>query len=551
MRLGISLEPTSRVNVETRMTSGTLKLRLKHPIRILHLEKNPDHSNLVKLKLKAEGVPCVLRRIENRADFIAALEKTHFDLILAEYCLPRFDGLAALEIAREKCPDLSFIFVTDAYREESTELLYAGATDCVLKPTLSRLVPAILRALAEADARRRWKQAEKKLKALREIHQAMASPANFPDIVRKILDKVDISLPDAAANFVLFDTATGELEPIACRNIDETRWRSEYLSTDAATERAILQSKKSRRFQSTQVSTLALRRESYREQGLVSYLGVPVPVRKQVIGLLSVLTKQEQEFTDEEIEFIEMLAGQAGLAARDALLHRENHRVSEELAGSERQIRTLLTSLTNAQDEVARRIAHALHDESGQLLASVYITLDETARTMPASARPQFEKAKALLDQVENRLRDLSHELYPTTLEPLGLIPSLEFLAEQVSKRRVINIAIENNLEGRLSPSLELTLYRVIQEALNNTTRHAQAANAKIRLLKDLKSISCFVSDDGIGFDPKAVSQQTDAKSPTLGLIGMSQRVAALGGTLEINSAPARGTELRIEIPLE
>jgi len=134
MRLGISLEPTSRVNVETRMTSGTLKLRLKHPIRILHLEKNPDHSNLVKLKLKAEGVPCVLRRIENRADFIAALEKTHFDLILAEYCLPRFDGLAALEIAREKCPDLSFIFVTDAYREESTELLYAGATDCVLKP---------------------------------------------------------------------------------------------------------------------------------------------------------------------------------------------------------------------------------------------------------------------------------------------------------------------------------------------------------------------------------------------------------------------------------
>jgi len=76
MRLGISLEPTSRVNVETRMTSGTLKLRLKHPIRILHLEKNPDHSNLVKLKLKAEGVPCVLRRIENRADFIAALEAT-------------------------------------------------------------------------------------------------------------------------------------------------------------------------------------------------------------------------------------------------------------------------------------------------------------------------------------------------------------------------------------------------------------------------------------------------------------------------------------------
>ena len=350
---------------------------------------------------------------------------------------------------------------------------------------------------------------------------------------------------------MLFDTATGELEPIACRNIDETRWRSEYLSTDAATERAILQSKKSRRFQSMQVSTLALRRESYREQGLVSYLGVPVPVRKQVIGLLSVLTKQEQEFTDEEIEFIEMLAGQAGLAARDALLHRENHRVSEELAGSERQILTLLTSLTNAQDEVARRIAHALHDESGQLLASVYITLDETAKTMPASAGRQFEKAKSLLDQVENRLRDLSHELYPTTLEPLGLIPSLEFLAGQISQRTMIKIAIESDLKERLSPRVELTLYRVIQEALNNTTRHARASQAKIRLLKDQSSISCLISDNGIGFDPKAVSQKTDAKTQTLGLIGMSQRIAALGGTLEINSAPARGTELRIEIPLE
>ena len=110
----------------------------------------------------------------------------------------------------------------------------------------------------------------------------MTSTSNLPGILRSILDRIDISLPNAAANFVLFNTVWGELEPVACRNIDETRWRSEYLSTDVAMERAILQAEKSPRMQSMQVSTLALRCESYREQGLVSYLGVPVTVGEHV-----------------------------------------------------------------------------------------------------------------------------------------------------------------------------------------------------------------------------------------------------------------------------
>jgi CheY-like chemotaxis protein len=92
---------------------------VQRPIRILYLEQHPDSAKLAQLRLQAHGVACNLLRVENRADFISALEKGGFDLILAEYSLPQFDGPSALEIARERWPELPFVFVTDAFHEES------------------------------------------------------------------------------------------------------------------------------------------------------------------------------------------------------------------------------------------------------------------------------------------------------------------------------------------------------------------------------------------------------------------------------------------------
>ncbi len=125
-------------------------------LRILHLEDDPleddpRDAELLQAMLETEGLLCHVIRVETQADFFAALEQGGFDLILADYTLPSFDGLSALKITLEKCPDVPFIFVSGTLGEEvAIEALKIGATDCVLKERLSRIVPSVHRALREA-----------------------------------------------------------------------------------------------------------------------------------------------------------------------------------------------------------------------------------------------------------------------------------------------------------------------------------------------------------------------------------------------------------------
>jgi PAS domain S-box-containing protein len=208
-----------------------------------------------------------------------------------------------------------------------------------------------------------------------------------------------------------------------------------------------------------------------------------------------------------------------------------------------------LRRLNETLEEEAKRIAHALHDEAGQLLASVYIALDAIARDVSPTASHQFKAAKDLLDQIEAHLRRLSHELRPTILDDLGLVPALEFLSEGVSKRTKLRVTVEGPTIGRLTAPVETALYRIVQEALNNATRHAQASRARIQLEQNGHLIRCLVSDDGIGFDVQAALSKKGDKG--LGLIGIRERLNAIGGVYRIISAPGQGTTLQVEIPLE
>src|SRR5215467_16120413 len=135
------------------------------PLRILHLEDDPRDAELLQARLETEGILCHVIRAETQTDFCAALEQGGFDLILADYTLPSFDGLSALKITMETCPDVPFIFVSGTLGEEvAIEALKIGATDYVLKERLSRIVPSVHRALREAQERTERKRAEEALR---------------------------------------------------------------------------------------------------------------------------------------------------------------------------------------------------------------------------------------------------------------------------------------------------------------------------------------------------------------------------------------------------
>jgi len=232
-----------------------------------------------------------------------------------------------------------------------------------------------------------------------------------------------------------------------------------------------------------------------------------------------------QEFFGESLSPYEM----AHRGFRDAIsaLHRLNETLEQEI----------------------QRIAHAVHDEAGQLLIAARLAMSGVARDLSPSLQGRLQEVGTILDQVEKQLRRLSHELRPTILDDLGLVPALQFLTDGVSRRAELSIRIHSSLEGRYARKVETALYRIIQEALTNVTKHARAKNVEIQLTNVAKNLHCLVHDDGVGFDVPSVLSCKERRG--LGLVGIRERLSAVGGTLQIDSVVGRGTKLLVKIPVE
>lgn len=209
----------------------------------------------------------------------------------------------------------------------------------------------------------------------------------------------------------------------------------------------------------------------------------------------------------------------------------------------------VLHRLNSVLEGQAKRIAAQLHDESAQLLASVHFALADVARQVPGEPATAIQAARDLLNQIEQRLRGLAHELRPPILDDLGLVPALEFLAETVNRRWGLPVAVKVSLDRQLPATIEATLYRIAQEALTNAARHAKATSAEVALQTAAHAVTCAIRDDGIGIDTAAIAPGTGGRG--IGLLEIQERVAALGGALHIGGAVPHGTELTVEIPLE
>ncbi|HKA90006.1 MAG TPA: sensor histidine kinase [Haliangiales bacterium] len=203
-----------------------------------------------------------------------------------------------------------------------------------------------------------------------------------------------------------------------------------------------------------------------------------------------------------------------------------------------------LRRLNERLEEEARRIAHALHDEAGQLIVSAHLAIAGLTADLSPRQQAALDEVRRWLDAIEANLRRLSRELRPAILDDLGLVPGLEYLVEGVAARSGLTATIEGSTDGRLGHVAETVLYRVVQEALTNAVRHANAKRVSIRLRREPRTIFCSIRDDGVGFDPHA------PHGAGIGLVGIRERLAGVGGSLSIDSAPGRGAELVASVPL-
>jgi signal transduction histidine kinase len=203
-----------------------------------------------------------------------------------------------------------------------------------------------------------------------------------------------------------------------------------------------------------------------------------------------------------------------------------------------------LNAMLEAQ---SKRIAQAIHDEAGQLLAAVFVRLDQAAREAPVSCGSSFQEIRQLLEMIESQLRELSHDLRPSILDDLGLIPALQYLTERAARRNGLEIPLASSIPGRLPPAVETALYRIVQESLTNVAKHAGASKVEIRLSQEGHPLSVSIRDNGVGFDVNQVMARKGSRG--LGLAGIRERIESVGGTLSIHSWPGMGTELFINIP--
>lgn len=213
-----------------------------------------------------------------------------------------------------------------------------------------------------------------------------------------------------------------------------------------------------------------------------------------------------------------------------------------------RDLQRLSSKLMSVQEEERRTIARELHDEIGQALTAIKAQLAVAQRASDAnrSIAPALEDARSMTDGALHAVRDLSHLLRPPMLDDLGLLVAIESYVKYFGRRYGLRVEVaQDRLQGRFAPDVETALYRVVQEALTNVARHARATACHVRFERRGDAVLVTVEDDGVGFDVAAAKA---GMCEGLGLIGMRERVTALGGKVCIDSAPGAGTRVVVEV---
>jgi signal transduction histidine kinase len=227
-------------------------------------------------------------------------------------------------------------------------------------------------------------------------------------------------------------------------------------------------------------------------------------------------------------------------------------RLREQMAKdveSTRALQRLSSQLIDAQEEERRTIARELHDEVGQVLTAIKVELAVAQHAIDAGGGPRhvLQNARTIADGALHTVRDLSHLLHPPLLDDLGLAAAMEWYLRGFTRRHGVPVALRHDpLAERLSPDIEAAAYRIVQEALTNVAKHAQASSCRVLIERLDGLIRITVEDDGVGFDPALAAQSADRG---LGLIGIRERVLQLKGTLRLESALGAGTHLIVELP--
>jgi len=281
------------------------------------------------------------------------------------------------------------------------------------------------------------------------------------------------------------------------------------------------------------------------EEALLTWVTVPARARGGVLGVVGVGWDPPKPVLRSERDLLEALAGLVGIAIDNATL-------LDDLQRKEDSMQALVRKTLTAQEEERKRIARELHDETSQVLSALLMNISMLESHAPpdADGRARVEAVKNLAEEAARNLDAMLFDLRPALLDELGLIPALRWYLAQIADAWGVAIAFEGGKTGRLPDHVEVTAFRIVQEAVGNVVRHAKAASATVRVAPDEEGwLVVSVTDDGIGFDTRSVAGRART-GESVGLMGMRERAEIIGGTLSIESSPGMGATIVARLPV-
>ncbi len=270
-----------------------------------------------------------------------------------------------------------------------------------------------------------------------------------------------------------------------------------------------------------------------------SIWGVPLRSEGKVIGVLMIGFDKPYEWLPNERDLLRAIADRSVIAI-------ERAQMTEALKERESRIAELSGHLLKAQEEERKRISRELHDETGQALMVIrlYLGMLESALT-GRTAKNKIRETVAVVDRTIEGLRRIISKLSPLVLQELGMVAAIRKEAKDLAKNTGIKVrvAISDHV-GRLAPPTEMAIYRVVQEALHNVAKHAQAKTVTVHMDREEETVRLEVEDDGVGMPTKI-----NSRGHSFGLAGIKERIASLGGAVQVRSQKGKGTRLEVTVP--
>jgi two-component system sensor histidine kinase UhpB len=485
---------------------------LQMKLRVLFVEASEDDLQHTLNKLTDNGYEVEYQRVEDADAMKAALFEKQWDVVLCSYNPPAFGGLEALTLMQSLNIEIPFLFLAHNLREENIiRAIQAGAGDYIFKGSLNRLIPAIEHFMREATIRREHRQMLLDIQENQTRWHALIS--NLPGMAYQLLqnDQGDITFPYVSeGSYNLLGIQAQDLlrDPLIFFNMLHPEDLDNYKS---------------------------MMLESARKFTLVYWEGRIKPMSGQEVKWVNLRCIPRK-----------MALGVQWEGVMFDITERKSAEI--EILRSQEQLRELSAHIQDVREQERLSLSREVHDDMGSLLTAINLDvawLNGRLKQDDPALLVKLEDIEELVGKCAAAASNIVRNLRPGALDSFGIVAAIEIEVSEFAQRTGILCNIDSADEGiSVEPNIAITLFRILQEALNNIMKHAQADEVLVSIYNRSNNISLRVSDNGQG-----LSGQDKLKPRSFGLRGIQERVARFGGEVSIGGKPGQGTTIAVNIP--